>query len=547
MTRTLTLSPRAAELVRAFQQRPGLASRLIGRRLDPSALAALEQLGDPLVAPLLLPYVIDGDAQTRVRVAGVIRELMRAVSPMEIIELDHASRSWRAYEGIDRSDWYSVSASDVRQIALLADSTSTLGVATFHSSGHVRAAAVQQLDARGGDDALPYLLVRVNDWVTPVAEYARAAVVRRTGFSPATWVVCLPLVVRLMQATRREHTEVVNAVFAFLRQPASRLALEIGCAAPDRGTRRVSFRLAREGAGDDLATVIARAYQDHDPIVRFEALRDAAERLDDASLGSVLNGAAYDTFAPIRRAALLVAEGRIPAEVLERSKRALLDRSPSVRELARFLVAKYDQGLAVVDVYRALVRSGTSAAVDVALAGLAETGSASDASRVTPFLTHRRAAIRAQAIRTLGRLSADTAADTFLTALSDPSPRVTHAARDVLQQHADLIDYGTVASAVRSSPHAHTRLDALRLGDALGWWPSLILSLEAAGSVDDALAHEACERVKRWIQRANRCFVAPKPGEIGELQELVGRPRGQVTADMRAEIRACLRPWLNSA
>ena len=537
------LSPQAAALLRSLQQTSGGVGRLFGRRLDPAALSVLEELGELRLAPLLLPFVIEGDAVTRTRVGAMVRSLMRFIPSAAMFALDEEFRSISGYADANISDWYSLTPGHVRQLSLAPDATVLLGLASFHPDGYVRESAVAALDSRGNDESLPYLLVRLNDWVTPVAERARSAVMRRVDDGADAWVACLPLVARLRDTTRRDHAEVVDAVFALLRQPSNRAALDAGCASSDRTTRRLCYRLAWEGAGSDLASVLTRGLRNNDPIVRFEALRTASERLDDASLAPLLDVAAMDAFMPVRRETLLIGADRFPGTALHRAKRALLDPSPSIRELARYIVGKHDARFDSASAYRVLLGGVDDTSIAVALAGLGETGSASDSVLVSPFLAHARIPVRAQAVQTLGRLSADTHGDAFVRALSDASPRVAHAARDVLLRNPSLIDYQTIVATMRSAPHVHSRRDAMRLGEALGKWPGLMLWLEAAASDELALAEEARERIGRWIQRANRRSTAPSQAEIEGIQKLLRHDVSSVTPAMRDEIRSFLRPW----
>jgi hypothetical protein len=539
------LSPRAAELVRALQERPSFGDKLLGRRLDPSTLRELETLGEVLVAPLLLPFVFDSERETAERVAGVIRALLAGRAPSAALELEEASRSVYGYAGIDHSDWFAMTAKDVGRAAALHDPAALVGVATFHSSGYVRHAAVLALDAMPGYLGIPYLLVRLNDWVTPVADAAKRAILRRTGDWASTWIECLPLVARLGYATRRQHAEVIDAVFTTLKQRKNWVVLEGGFASQDRATQRVCYRLAREVSTEDaLASVVVRALQSEDQTVRLAAMRDAASRLVGEPLGRVLARAERDTFAPVRRVALEVGVERFAESAIDRVRRALLDGSASVRELARYLATKHTPSLEIAQLYREQLRTPVDvAAVVTSLAGIAETGGQADAARVSQLLTHPRAAIRAQAVRALGKLDPEAHANVFVASLSDASPRVAHAARSVLEQYPSFIDYATISRLVQHGTYPHTRADALRLGATLGKWASLILWLEASDRGEPAVAERARERIAQWLARANFRYTAPRASDISSIQTLLARSDGSLSAATLADIRGFLQPW----
>ena len=162
---------------------------------------------------------------------------------------------------------------------------------------------------------------------------------------------------------------------------------------------------------------------------------------------------------------------------------------------------------------------------------------------VSGFLEHRRRMVRREAIRALGRLDAGGFASAFIAALSDESPRVTHAARDVLRANPALVDYDVIADAARSVPYMHGRIDVLRIGEVLGKWPSLLFWLDAAEGADEAIAREVRGHIARWIAVANRRAVPPKSSQVMAIAALIDRC-STIDVEMRGRIGGLLQPWI---
>ncbi len=74
-------------------------------------------------------------------------------------------------------DWFDLQPSSLAAVVDDSDphAASVLGLLSCHEDGHVREAAVRALAARG--EGLPWLLMRVNDWVSAVRVRATTAVV----------------------------------------------------------------------------------------------------------------------------------------------------------------------------------------------------------------------------------------------------------------------------------------------------------------------------------------------------------------------------------
>ena len=286
-----SLSSQSADILRALESSSTLGSRLFGRRIDPSTLRQLAAVGDPLAAAALVPFLLEADADTTRELASAIRSLM-AVPPLALISLGESCRSVTLYDVVDWTAWRALIPRDVRRLASLlgAEAAPVLGIASFHANGFVREAAVECLDALEAGDELPYLIPRLNDWVSRIAEVTHAAVLRRVDARWGTpWAQVLPLVTRLEVSTRRPHNNVVQAVFGLLREPAHRGALDVALASDDRPTRRLAHRLARESAGSDIVAVVRRALDDPDPVVRLEAVRHGCRSVDAGALESLLD------------------------------------------------------------------------------------------------------------------------------------------------------------------------------------------------------------------------------------------------------------------
>ena len=204
----------------------------------------------------------------------------------------------------------------------------TVAIATCHRSGFVREKAVVVLAECHDGMELPFLLVRLNDWVSQVRSVAATAVSARLSVPYAPhWVRCLALIEQVPFGGRAYHEWLKDEVGSLLQQAASRAALEAGLAAGSRVVRRACVRIA---AGlPDSPNVLRVALLDSDPIVH----RFAGNVLCKVLIGDALRGTRnHAAGTPPNRCTV---SRRL--RIIRRSgaSRALLDRATSVRELAR--------------------------------------------------------------------------------------------------------------------------------------------------------------------------------------------------------------------
>jgi hypothetical protein len=421
-----------------------------------------------------------------------------------------------------------------------------LAVTSFHPSGRVRESAVRALDNTQTGNELPFLIVRLNDWVDVVAERARDAVSRRMDQTWAReWAHNLPLVQRLAAATRRNQREFVDDVYAVLRKLPSGDALDAMLSLDDQSARRTAFRLAREGAtGAERVALVERALRERVPAIRFDALRDACESFDNDTLAPIVDAARGDAFMPIRRRALEASIERYPELAVSRARDALLDASPAMREVGRRTVAQREPTTSVAQFYREQLVGGSVSQLVPVIAGLGETGQVSDAELVSPFVADTRPRVRREAIRSLGRLAALANASTITSALMDSSAKVVRAACEVVKANPSLVDYETVRTLVEDAPFTHSRIQALRLSSSLGKWANLQLLLEAARTSDPAVGAEVRKQVGVWLATANARSTVPTTRQTASISELLNNVSSPWIDDSRREwLRGFLSAW----
>lgn len=383
-----------------------------------------------------------------------------------------------------------------------------LGVASMHPNGHVREAAVRELDASSGGE-LPYLLVRLNDWVEPVRRRAREAVRRRlTPEYAPRFVRDLWLVERLAECGRDDHESLVEAVHSLL-VTRGRGALLAGLEAPDRWLRRTCYRLLLEPPGREAPEVVLRALADEDNIVRLRGVRWGAVLLEPQQLLELLPALLRDPFARVREDALRLLSERAPDRAESALWGALLDPNATVRDMARRILARNGQA-DFVDVYRGALGRETIPA----LHGLAETGRAEDAALVEPFLTASAPRVRRAAVAALGRLAPDASVPHLVRALEDGSAGVSRVARIALAPRAGSVGAEALWRLTTAGGAEHVRVNALLLLAALAKWESIAWLVCAQAHPDPAVSERARRLVTRWIDRFNRSGSQPTREQI---------------------------------
>ena len=538
------LSSRATELLDELRRPSSLREKVLGRtEHDLAVLNELKAAPEPRMIPLLLEAAFGKPDEVN-RAAAEIIDAAFVRTPVRA--LSHLEEECRRVSWYSNSAWYALRPVELSHFHAAGPArVGVAAVASFHHNGYVREAAVAwlgMLDAR----ALPFLALRLNDWVPQVAERALAAVQAALVDVHADALIdCLPLLPALERSTRRDHAVVIDGVYTALRDPAQREALARGRRSPDRLIRRLCFRLARESAGAAIVDLFRESLEDPDAALRLAAITDTVGRAAVHELEAVMVAGSTDAFSPVRRVALDAVATHLDATLARPLlERGLLDRSRSVRDVCRYHLARLHVPIDVIRYYLdALRRPLRPRTLATALAGLRETGKPEHVSTALGFLDHDRPVVRRAALRTIAALDTTRYLDRLVAMLDDPSPTVANTAAEVLQPHVGAIGMDAVLAAVRSAPRSHNRLAAASLAPRLGKWNSLLALLDATSDPDTRLRKCVDRWLREWLDRQNRAYTQPTPAQLAAITRALAENGARLGVRTREEIEHAVAYW----
>jgi hypothetical protein len=253
-------------------------------------------------------------------------QIISNLPPLDLAALDQRIReSSMAYRYYNLHNWQSLRPSDIGRLAQSVYAPSLVGLASSHSSGYVREAAVVELASQRTGNELPFLLIRLNDWVSEVRNAAASAVRARIEPTYAVhFLANISLVLRLRTCGRVEK-KLVDDICDLLKRAECKGVLQAGTTSRDRAVRRISFQLAAEAEPSTRAAIIRAAMTDPDAVARLWAARQFLPEVLSEELPGVVEPMLKDRFMPVRRDALWYAATRRPDIARQPLRAALLN------------------------------------------------------------------------------------------------------------------------------------------------------------------------------------------------------------------------------
>jgi HEAT repeat protein len=238
---------------------------------------------------------------------------------------------------------------------------------------------------------------------------------------------------------------------------------------------------------------------------------------------------------PVRREALQGRIEREPGTAVKYLDAAVLDRSASMRELARFHRTKLGKSN-VADLYRDATSHGYK--VEIALIGLAETGSPGDLHFIAPFVHDKRVAIRAAAVRSLASLGGEDAAADLIAGLQDSSRKVTSSAKKGLENRLDKVEPAVLLGIALNDSNKHVQSAVLYLLARMPTWTAMPYLIQMAIHRNEVLAAQAKAIIEH---RYNRVFTNPSPIESLAIRQAIDESRSALPQTFVSGLESWLR------
>jgi HEAT repeat protein len=497
--------------------------------------AILKQVGDTgetLAIPMLLSFAMASDREVRAAARSAIRRLFEQMSIEQLPALDEALRqSWAHLE-----DWYGIKPAAIRKFKTNSeDDLVLLALTSGHRDGFVRSEAIRALGEVQSATVIPFLLVRLVDWVEAVRRVADIALMEKLKPAyGATIVRCLGLLQRLSENSRFRQAY-SDWIVDLLKDPVCAVYVSDGLKSHDCYVRRQCYPIAVGNPALSRKEVVGRAIQDVDVTVRKWVFAVGPGLLTAGEVDWI-KLAVKDSYPPIRRKAYdaLVANQATPEELSS----FLFDRSVGIRRACQALFLDRF-GIQPVERYRSALVGSNSRKTEVAARGLAETGSCEDACRLLRLLAHRSARVRRAAVYGLSKLKAENLQEALLDVITaDTRSVVGEAALVLLQRRTTSSE--SIWIAARKNPQEEVLLTVLRQMKSAGKWAQLKLYLEAAATGNIKLAECAVERMMMWEQQYNKTFVQPSASEASVLLDLLRKVESRVSHDLRKRLNFIL-------
>lgn len=403
-------------------------------------------------------FLLADNSHLKERIVQSLTNLVNSLTGSQLVQLDSLFRERTSLEWT--YDWsrenperfFNSAMSDQEKVVIM-------GLASFHPNGHFREKAINALSSLETGLELPFLFIRLNDWVEEVRLATMKAIIKRINPENAKEIVnCLPLIFHLKQCQRDNHDQIIKMVLSCLASPEAKSEVINGFGHNDPKVRSLCFEIAFEAGFLEKKTIINHLMKEPLSHIRSRTFQKIQAAINCEEFQEIKHWLLNEKSSSLKVLGLEMFYKFAPSECIEKLENAALDDSVLVRETARFLLLKLNQ-FDFLSFYRSAILKPEK--LYGAIMGLGEVGSASDVMLIEKFIDAEKPQLVRATMRSLAKLNFANYKGRLISLLSDLRPGISKEARKLLNKNLTKPDAEIVHQIYLESNQLQVKKNAL--------------------------------------------------------------------------------------
>ena len=374
--------------------------------------------GKENLLPTIYCYLTSSNVKTVAQAAHAIAGYMNRQDFSEICRLGDRFREMTSMEW--SIDWKCFDIKSIRTESI-EDRLWILRLGTFHPNGYYREKCIRAL--KDDKASLPYVILRLNDWVKEVRAAAEETCLRVTEFTAPEIIGFLPYLEKVKNGVRANNSAIAR-LEKTIAESASKQPVPIDktfIRENDEKTRKSVYRFLAANkllSKEDINSIVSQEKSGQIHNLLMTILIDKYE-MSLSELDEYLNNKSIN----VQKKAL-EHKYNLLKDYWDGLENLLLSRSFKVREITRFILEKHTE----IDAKTYYVEHLESAFKKVCIQGIGECGTAQDAEILKPYLEDSDPGIVKASIHAIALLLKEDAIGIYHRFLPDIRESVAHQA-----------------------------------------------------------------------------------------------------------------------
>ena len=458
---------------------------------------------------------------------AIVDFLLADAKGEDLIKIDQGTREHRIF------------LEHIKMLDELTLPTNILGLLSFNASGYIRERALKKLVTRFDGIELPFLLLRLNDWIEIIHHQALAALKERLVRDYGKhFAASLFLIKHLSTLGRYNHNGTQELIASVLCTPHYIPELLNSMQSKVASQRLFALNLLLKIDSSIAAkAAINAALSSADASLRLRALEFACKNNKVNLVELPITALLQDKAAPVRLEALRwLAEKQDCREIL---LAAFFDSSSAVRLFARYKLKDVDAKA----VYLQNLKSKEKSLL-FTLRGLFEIEAIFDVEAIKALTREANGKVRALAFKLLlVQNSSEDKSDLLFQALVDKSNHCSRAAHEYLSANPDAVQLESLFALANQNLYIKAQCSLIAaIADAPPWinLPYLLALKKTRSNTESSLDAALDRALEHWLDRTASTYTTPNSAVLARLSTALGEAKAVLTHEQFQSIKAVL-------
>ncbi len=450
------------------------------------------------------------------RAAVFFKTILEKLSFNDVMNIDTQMRETTSMEWF--INWNKVEKSDLLLPTMTKEEKQAVLVfASFNPNGYLREKAVKLLAKY--DMSLPYILLRKNDWVRQVREMAdEAFIYRMDHLSDGELLVSLPFAEKINRSLRGDHKSTIKKFYNILLKPENKNELELGLESRNLYIRRFCLNAILNAENPDMNLILKYIQSEKIPQIKFMAYKKLLT-LNACPVNIILEQMLFEKYPRTRSHALQFIYEQDKLNSYNVAINFLLDKSPSVRNTARWIIFSCNREFDFVDYYKGNLSVNSYSSI----CGIRETGKKKDAVLIESYLSSDVVSIVRATMRALMFLDADNYSLHVVKMLEDSRKSVVKEAFQLFMNYGVNSYMEEIYRIFENSQNADIRYKCATLLFRSSKWDAIIYILELLSNQDETVRILSKTALNKWIFGFNGSFTKPNLMQKQKIIQLINQ------------------------
>lgn len=472
------------------------------------------------------------------KAARVLVTFLKNASFDQIARVDAQMRQTTSMEW--SIDWRTKTIKDFVTLKMSREEVRAVVIfSSFNPNGYIRQKAMEQLCSY--ESTLPYMMLRLNDWVQEVRQSAFDSFSKRLKVaSKQELLLSIPLLEKLRRSTRCEYADIPNLFDQVINNCSNKHIIENGLYDQDPKIRKYCCRILLHSPETNVQILRQYVVQEKVPYLRktvFESLIEA--NVDVVNLADVFLA---DKFPATRYLALQYLYKAGKEDIFRKAQSLLTDRNSNIRELARMILREINRSFDLLEFYMGKV----SANPTVAILGLGEVGSPAICGTIEKHLNSDKISVIRASMISLMRLNAPLYGRVILELLSSEHAGIVKIAKNLIEKHATY-DYPRIFEIYQYTPYENTKMKCAALLFSAGKWQRMIYIMRILSEKSVRLQALCLSELSQWFDSYNRSYTLATKEQKAILRDLMDINMDRLSEHSRSQLLFILNQQCDSS